>query len=40
MQHRLHALAQPRALRLLALLPVVVAATLAAGCGDKSKPVG
>jgi len=40
MQHRLHALAQPRALRLLALLPVVVAATLAAGCGDKSKSEG
>lgn len=40
MQHRLHALAQPRALRLLALLPVVVAATLAAGCGDKSKSDG
>ena len=40
MQHRLHALAQPRALRLLALLPVVVAATLAAGCGDKSQPEG
>ncbi|MCH8180562.1 MAG: peptidyl-prolyl cis-trans isomerase, EpsD family [Proteobacteria bacterium] len=40
MQHRLQALAQPRALRLLALLPVVVAATLAAGCGDKSKSEG
>ena len=40
MQHRLHALAQPRALRLLALLPVVVATTLAAGCGDKSKSEG
>lgn len=40
MQHRLQALVQPRALRLVALLPVVVAATLAAGCGDKSKPEG
>lgn len=40
MHQRLQALAQPRALRLLALLPVVVAAALAAGCGDKSKPEG
>jgi len=40
MQHSLHALAQPRALRLMALLPVVVAAALAAGCGDKSKSEG
>jgi EpsD family peptidyl-prolyl cis-trans isomerase len=40
MQHRLHALAQPRAVRLIALLPVVVAITLTAGCGDKSKSEG
>jgi len=40
MSFRLQALAQPRALRLVALLPVVVAASLAAGCGDKSKSEG
>lgn len=37
MQTRLHATARQRSIRLMALLPVVVAATLAAGCGDKSK---
>lgn len=33
----LQALARQRAIRMMALLPVLVAATLAAGCGDKSK---
>lgn len=37
MQHRLHAPAQPRAIRMMALLPVVLAAVLATGCGDKGK---
>lgn len=37
MQTRLQAVARQRSIRLMALLPVVVAATLAAGCGDKSK---
>ncbi|MGC4062989.1 MAG: EpsD family peptidyl-prolyl cis-trans isomerase [Aquabacterium sp.] len=37
MQTRLQAIARQRSIRLMALLPVVVAATLAAGCGDKSK---
>ena len=37
MQHRLHASAQPRAIRMMALLPVVLAAVLATGCGDKGK---
>ena len=36
MQTRLQALARQRSVRLMALLPIVVAATLA-GCGDKSK---
>lgn len=40
MQHRLHAPAQPRAIRMMALLPVVLAAALAAGCGDKSSSEG
>jgi EpsD family peptidyl-prolyl cis-trans isomerase len=40
MQTRLQAIARQRSIRLLALLPVVVAATLAAGCGDKSKSEG
>jgi len=40
MQHRLHALAQPRAIRMMALLPVVLAAALAAGCGDKGSSEG
>lgn len=40
MQHRLHALAQPRAIRMMALLPVVLAAVLAAGCGDKESSEG
>lgn len=40
MQTRQSALARSRSIRLMALLPVVVAATLAAGCGDKSKPEG
>lgn len=35
MQHRLQATAQPRAIRMMALLPVVLAAALATGCGDK-----
>jgi EpsD family peptidyl-prolyl cis-trans isomerase len=35
MQHRLQAIAQPRAIRMMALLPVVLAAALATGCGDK-----
>lgn len=34
---RLHATARQRTLRSMALVPVVVAAALAAGCGDKSK---
>ncbi|MDO9238298.1 MAG: EpsD family peptidyl-prolyl cis-trans isomerase [Aquabacterium sp.] len=38
MQTRLQAIARQRSVRLLVLLPVVVAASLAAGCGDKSKP--
>ena len=33
---RLQAIARPRSIRTLALLPVVVAAALVAGCGDKS----
>jgi len=37
MQTRLQAIARQRSIRLMALLPVVIAATLAAGCGDKSK---
>ena len=40
MQTRLQAIARQRSIRLMALLPVVVAATLAAGCGDKSKSEG
>jgi EpsD family peptidyl-prolyl cis-trans isomerase len=40
MQTRLQALARQRSIRLMALLPVVVAATLVAGCGDKSKSEG
>jgi EpsD family peptidyl-prolyl cis-trans isomerase len=40
MQTRLQALARHRSIRLMALLPVVVAATLVTGCGDKSKPEG
>ncbi|MBH1986158.1 MAG: EpsD family peptidyl-prolyl cis-trans isomerase [Burkholderiales bacterium] len=36
MHNRLHASAQPRAIRMMALLPVVIAAALAAGCGEKS----
>lgn len=40
MQHRLHAPAQPRAIRMMALLPVVLAAALAAGCGDKGSSEG
>ena len=40
MQHRLHAPAQPRAIRMMALLPVVLAAALAAGCGDKESSEG
>ncbi|MFN3887846.1 MAG: EpsD family peptidyl-prolyl cis-trans isomerase [Aquabacterium sp.] len=40
MQTRLSAFARSRSMRLMALLPVVVAASLAAGCGDKSKPEG
>ena len=40
MQHRLQAPAQPRAIRMMALLPVVLAAALAAGCGDKSSSEG
>jgi EpsD family peptidyl-prolyl cis-trans isomerase len=35
MQHRLHAPAQSRAIRMMALLPVVLAAALSAGCGNK-----
>jgi EpsD family peptidyl-prolyl cis-trans isomerase len=35
MQTRLQATARQRSIRLMALLPIVVAATLAAGCGDK-----
>src|SRR5690606_30285104 len=38
MSTRLHAFARQRSVRLMTLLPIVVAATLAAGCGDKSKP--
>lgn len=37
MTHRLQAIARQRTIRTMALLPVVVAAALAAGCGDKSK---
>ncbi len=37
MQTRQQVLARQRSLRLLTLLPLVVAATLAAGCGDKAK---
>jgi len=37
MQTRLQVLARQRSVRLMALLPIVVAATLVAGCGDKSK---
>ena len=40
MQHRLHAPAQSRAIRMMALLPVVLAAALAAGCGDKESSEG
>ena len=40
MQHRLHAPAQSRAIRMMALLPVVLAAALAAGCGDKAPSEG
>lgn len=40
MQTRLQALARQRSVRLMALLPIVVAATLVAGCGDKSKSEG
>lgn len=40
MQTRQPVLARSRSIRLMALLPVVVAATLAAGCGDKGKPEG
>ena len=40
MQHRLQALAQPRAIRMMALLPVVLAAALATGCGDKESSEG
>lgn len=40
MQTRLQAFARQRSVRLMVLLPVVVAATLAAGCGDKSKSAG
>lgn len=40
MQHRLHAPAQPRAIRMMALLPVVLAAVLATGCGDKGSSEG
>lgn len=40
MQTRLQAIARQRSIRLMALLPIVVAATLAAGCGDKSKHEG
>jgi len=40
MQTRLQAIARQRSIRLMALLPVVVAATLAAGCGDKSSSAG
>ena len=36
MTHRLQAIARQRTIRSMALLPVVVAATLVAGCGDKS----
>ena len=36
MHNRLQASAQPRAIRMMALLPVVIAAALAAGCGEKS----
>jgi EpsD family peptidyl-prolyl cis-trans isomerase len=40
MQTRLQALARQRSVRLMALLPIVVAASLVAGCGDKSKSEG
>lgn len=41
MLQRLHALAQPRAIRMMALMPVVVAAALTAGCGGgDDKPEG
>lgn len=40
MQHRLHAPAQSRAIRMMALLPVVLAAALAAGCGEKEPAEG
>jgi EpsD family peptidyl-prolyl cis-trans isomerase len=40
MQHRLHAPVQPRAIRMMALLPVVLAAVLATGCGDKGSSEG
>ena len=40
MQTRLQAIARQRSIRLMVLLPVVVAASLAAGCGDKSKSEG
>lgn len=37
MTTRLQAFARQRSVRLMALLPVVIAASLAAGCGDKGK---
>ena len=40
MPHRLQASAQPRAIRMMALLPVVLAAVLTAGCGDKGSSEG
>jgi len=40
MQHRLHASAQPRTIRMMALLPIVLAAVLATGCGDKESSEG
>lgn len=36
MTHRLQAIARQRTIRSMALLPIVVAAALVAGCGDKS----
>jgi EpsD family peptidyl-prolyl cis-trans isomerase len=40
MSTRLQAFARQRPARLMALLPVVIAASLVAGCGDKSKTEG
>jgi len=40
MTHRLQAIARQRSIRSMALLPVVVAAALVAGCGDKSPSAG